>query len=272
MSLWLEAVLLSNRFAFAAGPRIELMQPFEVKTAFSVGLRGSGADLECEQTPTVQARVEGQGVRFGGELVGALQTHLLGGVAGPALRVLRTPKDTCGWPAEVPAPLGRWDDDVLSVLGDSLLEKGFGVGALLHGQAASSAPWFPLASLLPARAVQLGWRRGVLDVVTVQVLEGLPQSYLTWAMGRALAMLALLKPLRTLQLTLAQDRANDVLRFISGLASSGLPCLERLELTLRDSDGRFESVQREFASLPGVKLGFPTLDQLVVRRSVKGAA
>ena len=265
MTVWLEATLLGNRFAFANGPRIEVMEPFPVPPRFSIGHRGSGATFECEVSHVREGRVEDGAVYFDEARVEPLQTHLLNGITGPALRVLRSPKDTCAWPVEKPAPIGRWDEAMLSVLGDSLLEAGYPVGALLHGSV-SPGPWLSIERALPSRFLSLRWRRAVVDELQVKTIDSLPSgSMLSWQMGRSIGAHAVFKAMRALTIEAEAARAGDVLRFLAGLSASGLPCLERLEVQLRDGHVGLEATQREFLGMPGLRLGFPTLAAPVVR-------
>lgn len=291
--VWVEALLLSNRLAFADGRLVSPLEPVEVKRELRLGARGTGVDLEWELGRTLVISPATGGLSFRWQdakravvlAPGEVWSHQ--GISGPSLRVLPTALASCGWPTAVAAPLGPWGDDLLSVLGDALLEAGAPVGARLGTRVPrDDTAWLPLIPLIPPPCIELGWRRGVVDTLTLRTAQAVGTRFevsqgggalegqarlttLTWALGRALAAYAVCKPMRVLTLRGELAYRNDLLRLWAGLAAGGLPCLEAFtcELTALPTEA---FAQREFEdelrTMPGVAAGLPTLRVVKVVR------
>lgn len=294
MMRWFEPLLLSTRLARADGLLLEPMEPVAVERELRIGPRADRPDFEWDLGRTLVLSPAERGLKFRWgdakrELVlGACEVWSENGVAGPCLRVLDTPHDSCGWPSEVAAPMGPWSDELLSVLGDSLLEKGFTVGArLLSRERREDVKWLPLMPMLPPPCQQVTWRRGVVDALKLRTSLDLGTAYevstgegtletharlptLTWPLGRALARHAVVKPMRSLTLEGTMPSRHDLLRLLAGLtAGGGLPCLERVTVELtapRGSERAMRGFEAELRSLPGVAAGLPTLQRLDVLR------
>jgi hypothetical protein len=271
--MWVEALLLRNRLAFADGRLVSPLEPFEVKRELRLGARGTGVDLEWELGRTLVIAPTSGGLSF--LLENAKSSRVLGprdvwsheGISGPSLRVLSAPLESCGWPAAVAAPLGPWSDALLSVISDSLLEAGAPVGARLGARVpGEDTTWLPLIPMIPPPCLEIAWRRGVVDSLTLRTsltLEGDARlSMLSWALGRALAAHAVCKPMRSITLRGEVNARNDLLRLWAGLAAGGLPCLESFTCELSAPAGeRFPAAEfeEELRTLPGVAAGLPTL-------------
>ena len=266
---WFEPLLLSNRLAWVGGRLVAPLEPVHVGRPLRVGRRGTDVDLEWEVGRSLVISPVEEGLHFRWE--GAKREWVLGpgevwsqeGVSGPSLHVLAGARDSCGWPEDVAAPLGPWSDELLSVLGDSLLERGHPVGARLGARVAGEdGRWFPLRALVPPTGLEVTWRRGVMDRLTLRGAVGLGAQTLTWALGRSLAAHAVVKPVRALSLRTTFDDRNAVLRALAGLAAGGLPCLETLDCELRSptqETSALQAFERELRGLPGVASGLPTL-------------
>jgi hypothetical protein len=277
--MWVEALLLRNRLAFADGRLVSPLEPFEVRRELRLGARGTGVDLEWELGRTLVLKPASGGLSF--QFENAKRATVLGprevwsheGVSGPSLRVLSSPFESCGWPEPVAAPIGPWSDALLSVIGDSLLEAGAPVGARLGVRVpADDATWLPLIPLIPPPCIEIGWRRGVVDSLVLRTSLHMDASVrfslLSWALGRALAAYAVCKPMRMITLRGEWSARNDLLRLWAGLAAGGLPCLEAFTCELAGAEG-FDSLEfeDELRTLPGVAAGLPTLRVVkVVRR------
>jgi|GEM_PF-3831519 hypothetical protein len=295
MSWWFEPLLLSTRLARADGRLVEPLEPVPVERELRLGRRGSeGVDFEWELGRTLIITPSAQGLRFKWEnarrelVLAAGEVWTEDGVGGACLRVLSDDRGSCGWPSEVPAPLGPWSDDLLSVLGDSLLDAGCAVGARLNGREPSQDNlWLPLLPLLPPPARRVRWRRGVVDTLSlrtsielgtqfeVELQAGAAEGYvrlptLTWPLGRSLASHAVCKPMRKLELFGTFEGRNDLLRLVAGLAAGGgLPCLEEIvcELSSEAPEAlELRAFERELKGLPGVAAGLPTVRSVQVVR------
>jgi hypothetical protein len=273
--MWFEPVLLSNRLARTKGGLVSPFEAVQISGEFSIGHQDTGVDLEWDVGRTLLIRPVENALRF--QWANATRSVVLNpgqiwneqGVNGPILRVLTTPHETCGWPAEVAAPLGPWDDDLLSVLADSLLEAGYPGGSrLIQKPDALMRFWLPALTLLPAPCIELSWRRGVVDELKLISLRGAarPQTWANWAMGRSLAGHLVAKPMRALSMQVGWDERHDVLRFVAGLsAGGGLPCLATLRCTLH-AEAENRTALREFEGevrrLPGLTAGLPSLQRV----------
>jgi len=274
--MWVEALLLRNRLAFADGRLVSPLEPFEVKREVRLGARGTGVDLEWELGRTLVLTPASGGLSFRWEhakkavVLGPREVWSHEGVSGPSLRVLSSPLESCGWPTNVPAPLGPWSDALLSVIGDSLLEAGAPVGARLGARVPKEDPtWLPLIPLIPPPCIEIGWRRGVVDSLILRTSAGPPLSMLSWALGRALTAYAVCKPMRMLTLRGASNARNDLLRLWAGLAAGGLPCLEAFTCELRMPPAeQLDALEfeEELRTLPGVAAGLPSLRVVKVVR------
>lgn len=292
---WFEPLVLSTRLACADGRLLEPLETVAVRKELRIGQRGCGHDFEWELGRTLIVSPTDAGLRFRWghatrELVlGPGEVWSEDGVAGPSLRVLETPLASCGWPREVAAPMGPWSDELLAVLGDSLLEKGFVVGSRLSArERREDVTWLPLLALLPPPCREVTWRHGVVDALRLRTSLELGASdelsspagpletharlpTLTWALGRSLARHAVCKPMRMLTLEGTLPLRNDLLRLLAGLAAGGvLPCLERVTVELlapRGAERALALFEEELRSLPGVAAGLPTLQRLEVLRS-----
>ncbi|MDP1823515.1 MAG: hypothetical protein Q8L48_09740 [Archangium sp.] len=292
--MWFEALILRNRLAFANGQLVSPLEPVEVKRELRLGARGTPVDLEWELGRTLVITPDGDALTFRWEdsrrsvrlTPGEVWSHE--GIAGPSLRVLSTPLSSCGWPTVVPAPLGPWSDALLGVLGDALLEAGAPVGGRLGSrEPREDQTWLPLIPMIPPPCIELTWRRGVVDTLTLRTsqalgtrfevsgadgvaLEGQSRvSTLTWALGRALAVYAVCKPMRVLTLRGELHLRNDLLRLWAGLAAGGLPCLESFTCELTAPAGEkfaARDFEEELRTLPGVAAGLPTLRVVKVVR------
>lgn len=291
---WFEPLLLSTRLARADGSLLEPLEAVAVPRELRIGQRGGGHDFEWELGRTLVVSPTDGGLRFRWdhakrELVlapGEVWTEC--GVAGPCLRVLDSPHASCGWPSEVAAPMGPWSDELLSVMGDCLLERGFTIGArLISRERREDVKWLPLLPLLPPPCREVTWRRGVVDALKLRTSLELGSSYelssaggsletharlptLTWPLGRALARHAVCKPMRSLTLAGTMPARHDLVRLLAGLtAGGGLPCLERVTVELlapRGSERAMRLFEEELRSLPGIASGMPTLQRLEVLR------
>lgn len=268
LPMWLEPVLLSTRLAWADGRLVGPLEPLAVTGPLRLGGRGSGADLAWELGRELTVSPEGGALRFTwaaptrSRLVGPGEVWCDDGVGGPSFRVFAARGESCGWPADRAAPLGPWDDGLLGVLGDALLEAGHALGARLWARTpGEDLAWLPLLALMAPSRFVVTWRRGVVDTLTLE-----PSA--TWAFGRSLARHGVCVPMRALVLRSDAFGLHGLLRVVAGvIAGGGLPCLETLRCEVRPAPGAapdLAAFQRELAHLPGLKGGLPTLRVLEV--------
>lgn len=242
-NLWLETVI-SPPVTWPDGRKLEPFTPFELTGPIRFGPRGTDPDFIWLERHELRASPGPGGVFFGDTRDGENPTAPLvkpGDMGRPplTLRVLTTPADSVGWPRSMPRPTAPWTDETLSVLADQFLEKGLAVGqCFLMRDEQDDFKWLPRFRGLQ----EVTWRRGVVDELKARASAG-------WEFGRALALIAVCVPMRSLKLTLdGFDAASVVKGLIDG---GGLPCLETLQFSPQPRSA--------LEALPGFKTAFPSL-------------
>lgn len=194
-SPWVETVITPRLWWRATGELVEPYEPFEVTRPIRLGPKDSGFDLVWAEPHEYELSPGPGGVQFvlrpdqNVKLVSAGNTWAL-----PAIqfRVISSPHDSAGWPAQLARPPGPWSDETLSVLADQLLEQGRNVGQrFLTPDPKSDGLWIP--AIAGRRVDPMSWRRGVIDAVAFSAPA-------TFEFARALALQAVTAPLRQLQL------------------------------------------------------------------------
>lgn len=264
MSFWIETVLAPQ--VTLDGAVFEPFTPFELLVPVRFGPAGSGATFEWTESHELELRPEPEGVRMKTRFIGEDRLIKVGAVGelGPlVLRVMSSPQESAGWPAQLVRPPSPWTAESRSVLADQFLELGLTVGRrFVDRNHREDEFWFPVGGRRP----MVRWLLGGVDRAT---LSALPTSQFAHSLVRQ----AVCAPMKQLELRF-RDPPNPEATVRGLIAGGGLPCLEQLQLKVEPSlEVTPVDVVAELLdglrALPGFSAAFPSLRSLEVDDEIR---